>query len=257
MNEWEATLAVDGLECGVEWRNPNPEYWKKGDTRMKVVVPIRLVVLLMICFVVVASVQAQTVQQTFEEGKALLYQGDTARAAEKFREVLKRDPRHTPARFYLAKATPKPSDQPKGNLIEARLAQVVVPSVDFNEAPLGDVILFVGQKTAELTNGAFRPNIVYTGPQEDLTARKITLKLSGIPMSELLRYVGELSSTRFKYGNYAIEGVPAARVQEQLDLEAAAMAEKERKEAAERAAKRGYDPFAPKTDSDPFQSYLK
>ncbi|MEM7144465.1 MAG: hypothetical protein AAF591_04980 [Verrucomicrobiota bacterium] len=213
-------------------------------------------VLMVLAMVAVSEASDQTVQQTFEQGKALLYRGDTAAAAEKFREVLKRDPRHAPAQFYLAKATPKP-ETPKGNLIEARLAQVVVPKVDFNEAPLGDVILFIGQKTAELTNGAFRPNIVYTGPQEDLAARKITLKLSGIPMSELLRYVGEMSATRFKYGNYAIEGIPAARVEEELKIEAQALAEKQRKEAAERAAKKGYDPFAPKTDSDPFQSYLK
>jgi hypothetical protein len=199
----------------------------------------------------------KSVQQVFEEGKVLLYGGQTAAAAEKFKEVLKRDPRHAPAQFYLAKAKPIETKE-RGNVLEVKMTQVMVPKIEFSDAPLGEVIEYVGQKTEQLTGGAFRPNIVYKGPREDLTARKVTLKLSGIPMSELLRYVGEVTNTHFKYGQYAIEGVPASEMAAELKAQAEAMAAKQKKEEAEeRATSKSSDPFAPKTDDDPFKSYLK
>jgi hypothetical protein len=202
----------------------------------------------------------QSVQQVFEEGKTLLYGGQTAAAAEKFQEVLRRDPRHAPARFYLAKATPKDGG-PKGNVLEQKMTQVMVGKIDFSDAPLGEVIEYIGDKTEELTEGAFRPNIVYKGPREDLTARRVTLKVSGIPMSEILRYVGEMTHTRFKYGEYAIEGIPAADVAAELKIQAEAMAAKREREAAaaaaEKATSKAYNPFTPEAKDDPFKSYLK
>jgi hypothetical protein len=200
----------------------------------------------------------KSVQQVFEEGKTLLYGGQTAAAAAKFKEVLQRDPRHAPAQFYLAKATPK-NEGSEGNVIELKMARVMVPEVEFSEAPLGEVMAYIGEKTEQLTKGAFRPNIVYKGPRGDLTARTVTLKLSGVPMSEILRYVGEITNTHFKYGQYAIEGIPGAEAAAELRAQAEAMAAKQQREAEAKAGatSKSHDPFAPKEDADPFKAYLK
>lgn len=148
----------------------------------------------------------KSTQQLFEEGKSALYAGDKAKARELLQEVLRRDPRHNLAQIYLTKAAEPVKAEV--STIEGQMAKVMVPSVEFSDANLGDVLEYISEKTDQLTNGSFRPNIVYKGERAELDAKKVTLKLSNIPMLEVLRYVGDVTGTEFKYTKYAIEGMP-------------------------------------------------
>ena len=56
-------------------------------------------------------------------------------------------------------------------------------------------------------------------------------KLNNVPITEVIRYVGTLTGTKFKYEEFAIVGVPTATAIRQ-DAEARAIAEKRAQAAA-------------------------
>ncbi len=151
-----------------------------------------------------------TTQQVYEEALRAYYRGDLVAAERGLRQVIQVDPRHSTARGYLAQVTHKlkTQDEKGGSRIEQNLAKVIVPSVDFKDATLESVLDFITEKTAELTNNEFRPNILYKGPAEELTAKKVTFKLANVPMTVVLQYIGEFTHTKFAYEKFAIVGTP-------------------------------------------------
>ena len=141
--------------------------------------------------------------------------------------VLSSDPRHTTARAYLSRINYQlKAGADKGvNSLESKAAALILPTIEFQDATLGSVIEFLPKKAAELTEKKFEPSIIFKGPAEELERKKVTLRLVNIPMSEVLRYVGELTEVKFVYEKHAIVATP------QRDLPVVAP-EPEKKEAA-------------------------
>lgn len=194
-----------------------------------------------------AAEQKQTLQQVFESAKEAYYRGDYESAKAGFTRVLQADPRHSYSRAYLAQIMQKTKNPgPTGAaVLEGRMAGVIAPSIDFQEATLGSVIEFIPEKTAELTKKEFTPSIIYKGAPEELTQKKVTLRLSNVPMSEVLRYVGELTQIQFKYEQYAIVAMPLRDVP--------VVEVKEAKQGSSTTTTKGKDPFGGEPAKDPFK----
>ncbi len=149
-------------------------------------------------------------QQVFNDAKSAYDAGDFEKAAIGFRKVLKYQPGYVYARKYLSQTEAMIK---KGKVVvslESKLAQLKVQSVEFDNASLGTVMSFLSQKSAEISGGKVVANFIYKGPGEDKESKTVTLKLGTVPMTEVIRYVGQLTGTKFKYEEYAVVGIPAA-----------------------------------------------
>ncbi len=98
------------------------------------------------------------------------------------------------ARSYAAKCkTALAAGVGKKNNLEGQLSKVIVPQIDLKDAPVGDVLNFLADKTEELTGGNLVPNFIYKGSPEQRENTLISLSLRSVPMTEIVKYVGQLS----------------------------------------------------------------
>jgi len=182
-------------------------------------------------------------QKTFNDAKAAYQAGEYEKAAEGFRKVLKYQPGYVYARKYLTltEAKIKSGGDSKATL-ERKLAKLKVPSVAFEDASLESVMAFLSQKSDELSGGKVVANFIYKGSSEQKKSLTLTLKLSNVPMTDVIRYVGQLTNTKFKYEQYAVVGIPTAEYAKQ---EARAKAAKQAvPEPQAKSGDKAKDPFA-------------
>lgn len=145
----------------------------------------------------------------YQEGVNAYEAQNWAVAAEKFGQVFQqtRNPR---AEYFLRNAKLKLAQGVPSETLEKKLSKVILPSVEFAETPLPEVLDFLRRKTGELTNGTVQPNLLYKRDPANPAVPVVTLKLSNIPVTEVIRYLGQLTQTKFKYETHAIIGVPAS-----------------------------------------------
>jgi len=135
-------------------------------------------------------------------------EGDYRTAIAIYEALVRQYPRDPKLRAALAQARlAEREGTPKG-VLEAKLKLVILPEVEFSDVDLDSVFMYLSQKTEELTGGKLRPNFIYKGSVEERKRPQITLRLSNVPVSEVIRYVGELTSTVFVYEPHAIVGTP-------------------------------------------------
>ena len=84
------------------------------------------------------------------------------------------------------------------------MKSLVVPKVDIDGASLDEVVEYIRGKAKALSGGGTPPNIILRG--RDIGDREVTLRLSNVPLSEVLRYAGDLAGVRFSYEKHAIIG---------------------------------------------------
>lgn len=147
----------------------------------------------------------QNAQSAYNQGVALFNQGKFDEALGVFEQVLQVRPDFVYARSYAAKCR---SAIAKGagpkNDLEGKLARIILPEVNFAEAPLGDVMDYFTSRAQELSKGEVVVNFIYKGSSEDRSKTLITLALRNVPMSEAIKYVGQLSRSRVKYEPHAV-----------------------------------------------------
>lgn len=156
-----------------------------------------------------ASSQGQSLQSVYNDGVTLFQQGDYVNALQKFEQVLRAKPGYIYARNYAGKCR---AEIAKGagpkNDTEAQIAQIIIPELNLTEAPIGDVLTYLSDRARELSGGKLAPNFIYQGTVEQRQNITITLSLRNVPMTEAIRYVGQLSRTDFRYDAHAIVATP-------------------------------------------------
>ena len=125
----------------------------------------------------------------------------------KFEVVLNRDPKNVTARNYLRMIEAARRKLGPGVGREAAFRGIMIPKVQFNGAQLSECLEFLHQQVEELSGGQLAPNFVVSPAVN--RAAPVTLNLSNIPFTELLRYIGRLTDTEFVYQAHAISVVPA------------------------------------------------
>lgn len=150
-----------------------------------------------------------TTKQVYQEGIRLFKEGSFREALEKFELVLAHKPNDPYARSYATRSkTALAQDLGPKNDIEGQLEKIILPEVNFAEAPIGDVLLYFRSRAEELTGGKLVPNFIYKGTPEQSENTLITLSLRNVPMTEAIKYVGQLAKTKFIYEQHAIVADP-------------------------------------------------
>lgn len=152
---------------------------------------------------------AQMAQQLLSDAQTAYIRGDMETAKKNFTMVIRIDPRNQIATNYLRMIQAQEAKAPKGNEQEKQLASVIMPKVELREATLGSALDFLRQSLTKITNGKQSCNFVLQLPDEQVKNQPVTLVLTNVPFTEVLRYLGTLANINFVYEKYAIRVVPA------------------------------------------------
>jgi hypothetical protein len=145
------------------------------------------------------------VQAQFNEGVKLYNAGKYTDALLIFETVLEQKPDYVYARSYSAKCKTMIARGagPKNDL-EGQIARIILPQIGFSDAPIGDVLDYLSNRATELSGGSVVVNFIFKGTPEQRQNILITLNVRNIPMTEAVRYVGQLANMRIKYEEHAI-----------------------------------------------------
>jgi hypothetical protein len=94
--------------------------------------------------------------------------------------------------------------------LERQVSNLILPKVEYKEATLDSVLDSLKRTAAKLTDNKVAVNFVPAIPSEQLHQSTVTLSLSNVPFTEVLRYIGSLTNVQFVYDKYAITVKPAA-----------------------------------------------
>ncbi len=89
-------------------------------------------------------------------------------------------------------------------LLQRKLQETVAPSIEFSDTPLVDAIDFLSVRSEELGDSGQGINFVYLGDRGTSGEVPISLKLSRIPLGEVLRYTVQLGDHGFRLETYAV-----------------------------------------------------
>jgi tetratricopeptide (TPR) repeat protein len=165
-----------------------------------------LSVLLTVSALLMTSVSAQnSAQAVYNQGVALFNEEKYDEALVLFEQVLQANPSFVYARNYAARCkTAMARNLGPKNDLEGRLSRVIIPEIAFADAPIGDVLDYLASRAQEITKGETVVNFIYKGTPEQRTGTPITLSLRSVPLSEAIKYVGELSRSKVKYEPHAV-----------------------------------------------------
>lgn len=166
-----------------------------------------LAILSLLCFQLPAG--AQSLREAYQRGVQLYNEEKYADALVVFEAVIRAKPDFVYARSYAAKCkTAIASNAGPKNDIEGQLSRVMLPAIEFNAAPIGDVLQFLSKRISDISGGSVTPNFIYKGTPEQRDSTTVSLNLRNVPVTEVIRYIGQLTRTRFIYEEHAIVADP-------------------------------------------------
>lgn len=169
------------------------------------ILPRLLLILSLLCsFAVVNGFSQLTAKSVRDQGIALYDAGKYEEALMKFTMLLQQNPRDPYARSYLAKCKLALQSNLTSNDLEGKLSKLVLPQVNFVDAPIGDVLDFLANRAEELSGGKTVVNFIYKGTAEQRQKTTITLSVRNVPITEAIRYVGQLSRSHIRYEEHAV-----------------------------------------------------
>jgi hypothetical protein len=150
---------------------------------------------------------ATAATELLSEAQTAYLRGDLVAAKAKFESVIKLDPKNATAIGYLNAIAAKEAQANSGSQ-EKQLAKLIMPKVDFKEASLKATLDFLKQSVTKLSDGKQAVNFVVQLPETQANA-PVTLSLTNVPFTEVLKYLGSLAGVSFTYDRYAITVRPA------------------------------------------------
>jgi hypothetical protein len=152
----------------------------------------------------------ESAQQLLSEAQTAYLRGDMETAKRNFELANQLDPRNPTAIGYLRMIKAKEAQDARGGGgQEKQLAAVIIPKVEFREATFGSALDFLKQQVARQSQGKIAVNFVLQIPDEQVKTHTVTLSLTNVPFTEVLRYLGTLTGTTFAFEKYAIAVRPA------------------------------------------------
>ena len=158
--------------------------------------------------VLAGSADGESPTELLSEAQAAYLRGDLEAAKRNFELVNRLDPRNPTAIGYLRLIKSKETKGGGGAKLEKQLQSVILPQIRFEQATLGSALDFLKQQVSKLTEGKLAVNFVVQLPDETVKTTQVTLNLTNVPFTEVLRYVGTLANVTFSYEQYAIAVKP-------------------------------------------------
>lgn len=151
----------------------------------------------------------QTVPELLREGQVAYIKGDVETAKRNFEAVVQLDPKNPTANGYLRQIRAVPP-KPSGNTVQKQCESLMMPQVDLKEATFGSALDFVKRAALKQSDGKLVLNFVVQLPDEVVKTRPVSLSLTNVPLSEVLKYIGDLTGSQFDYEKHAIVVRPKA-----------------------------------------------
>jgi len=153
--------------------------------------------------------QPSSAQALFNHAVQLYNQDRFEEALIQFQEVLKLSPNSLYARSYAGKCKAAMSRGGGAkNALREQLEKIQLPKLAFDEAPVGDVMDYLSQRAEELSGGKIALNFIYKGTSEQRKNTLVTLSLRNVPMTEVIRYIGQVTHIHFSYEEHAVIADP-------------------------------------------------
>ena len=147
----------------------------------------------------------ESAQQLLSEAQTAYLRGDMETAKRNFELANQLDPRNPTAIGYLRMIKAKEAQDARGGGgQEKQLATVIIPKVEFREATFGSALDYLKQQVARQSQGKIAVNFVLQIPDEQVKTHTVTLSLTNVPFTEVIRYLGTLTGTTFAFEKYAI-----------------------------------------------------
>lgn len=143
---------------------------------------------------------AEDLNAVYQQGRAAFYRGDYPVAQQLLSRVAAANPKHADTNNMLAyiRAYHKPVDATLKN----QYAAVILPKVELAEVTLAEALDGIRALAKNASDGKVQPNFIIKG--EEVGQRKVTLSLSKVPLTEVLEYVTQLTSTKAVYQQHAV-----------------------------------------------------
>ena len=147
---------------------------------------------------------AESTQELLTQAQVAYQRGEIEKAKKLFTAVVQADPGNPTAIGFLRKIAGEEKNKPGTSSIQKQMETLMIPKVEFKEATLGSVLDFLKQTAAKVSDGKAAVNFVVQLPEDQVKTKTVTLSLTNVPMSEVLRYLGGLADVDFSYEKYAI-----------------------------------------------------
>jgi len=144
------------------------------------------------------------------QAQAAYQQGDLKTARQLISIAQKLDPRNTAVTALMRKIQLEEKKRGPVDSIEKRLRAVILPRVQFQDAPLAQALEALKQQVAIASENKVTLSIVAQLPPSLLQSKTISLDLTAVPASEALRYVAALAGAAVVYDPFAVVLKPAS-----------------------------------------------
>ncbi|VGO21586.1 type II and III secretion system protein [Pontiella sulfatireligans] len=126
------------------------------------------------------------------------------------------EPTSTAASVTASSEKPKSEKQLAEEAMEARLKGIVIPSLDFRDANIKDVVLFLTETCRRLDENGEGVNILLLGMDDSMAAdqNNITISIRDMNLYEALQYIVEMASLKFEVKSKAVAVSPVNYVAE-------------------------------------------
>ena len=161
----------------------------------------KILLLLLLAFSSVGAQQGEIQAEALRAFQA----GDYRTARSLFESLVSMDPKNTAARNYLHIIAQREKRAPN---LEETLKRIIIPRVDLRDTTVPEAVSFVSQKVHELSAGKYSLNVVWMVSPAQAAESRVTLSLRNVPVSEVLRYVGDASNLRFHFDTLAVKIKP-------------------------------------------------
>ena len=156
------------------------------------------------------KVHAQTASQCYAQAVQAYNQGDIDGAKRQLTLTLEIDKNFRPATALLQRIAQAQSASvgatPAAVVPVRSLERMVVP-VEFKDTSLQSALEYIRERIEVASGGRTAVNFVQNVPPE-LANKRISLQMDHVPVTELLRYLGDLAGVNFQFQKYAIVVTP-------------------------------------------------
>ncbi len=149
-------------------------------------------------------------QQLLTQAQTEYRKGDMASAKRDFETVQQLEPHNQTAINFLRQIAAMGGKNGLASLPERQVDGLVIPKVEYKEATLDSVLEALKKSVAKLTDNKVALNFVAQIPDEQLRTQTVTLSLTNVPFTDVLKYVGSVANVRFTFDKYAILVKPLA-----------------------------------------------
>lgn len=136
----------------------------------------------------------------FQMGKAAYYKGDLETAQQLLSQVAARNPQHFETKALLAQI--RTQKKPDGSSLRKQYESVTLAKVEFADVTLQEALDGLRVLSKNTSNGKVIPNFIVKDPT--LGTKQVSLNLSGMPLTEVIQYLAQVTGSKASYDQHAV-----------------------------------------------------